>query len=84
MGAATGLLIALCAALAWGLSAFFGVAPLSAYLATSPGGLDTIAVISSAGGTDMGLVMAMQTLRLFAVVACWPWVVRWLRGPGGV
>jgi len=41
---------------------------LSMYLATSPGGLDAMAIIAVETHADVGLVLAMQTLRLFGVI----------------
>ncbi|NWD74774.1 AbrB family transcriptional regulator [Pseudomonas gingeri] len=66
LGAIT--LIALCAASAWVLAKLLGQDFLSVYLATSPGGLDTMAIIAVDTHSDVGLVLAMQTLRLLAVI----------------
>ncbi|MNC68972.1 putative ammonia monooxygenase [compost metagenome] len=49
---------------------------LSIYLATSPGGLDTMAIIAVDTHSDVGLVLAMQTLRLFAVILTGAFVAR--------
>ncbi len=38
-----------------------GVDFMTAYLATSPGGLDTVAAIAAGSSADMALIMAMQT-----------------------
>jgi membrane AbrB-like protein len=75
---ATFLLIALCGVAAWMLTAWLGVDPLSAYLATTPGGLDSVVVIAAGSGCDVPFVMAQQTLRLFAVVLMGPLVARLL------
>jgi len=61
-------LISLCAASAWVLARLLGQDFLSVYLATSPGGLDTMAIIAVDTHSDVGLVLAMQTLRLLAVI----------------
>ena len=61
-------LIVLCAASAWVLAKWLGLDFLSVYLATSPGGLDTMAIIAVDTHSDVGLVLAMQTLRLLAVI----------------
>jgi hypothetical protein len=42
---------------------------LSVYLATSPGGLDAMSIIAVDTHSDVGFVLAMQTLRLFGVIA---------------
>lgn len=64
--------------LAWSLVQLAGVDPLTAYLATSPGGMDSIAVIASSTNVDAGFVMALQVLRVFAVVATGPVVARFI------
>ncbi|MUM77968.1 AbrB family transcriptional regulator [Pseudodesulfovibrio sp. F-1] len=73
---ATFLLIGLCCVSAWLLTVWPGLDPLSAYLATSPGGLDSVAIIAMGSGCDVGFILALQTLRLFAVVAAGPFVAR--------
>ncbi|NIE75186.1 AbrB family transcriptional regulator [Pantoea sp. Ap-967] len=62
------VLIVLCAACAYGLALAMGTDFLSMYLATSPGGLDAMAIIAVETHADVGLVLAMQTLRLFGVI----------------
>nr|WP_246335858.1 AbrB family transcriptional regulator [Azomonas macrocytogenes] len=66
--ASTLVLIALCAVSAWGIAHLLDKDFLSVYLATSPGGLDAMAIIAIDTHADVGLVLAMQTLRLFCVV----------------
>ncbi len=65
-------LMASCGLLAWLLVWLLGIDPLTAYLATSPGGVDSIAVIASTTNVDAGFVMAVQTLRLFGVMLVGP------------
>lgn len=62
------LLILLCVCLAWPLSYLFEKDFLSVFLATSPGGLDAMAIIAVETGADASFVVALQTLRLIAVV----------------
>ena len=62
------LLIALCSVSAWLIAELMGKDFLSVYLATSPGGLDSMAIIAMDTHSDVGFVLAMQTLRLFAVI----------------
>lgn len=69
-------LVLLCAALAWVLARWMGTDFLSMYLATSPGGLDSMAIIAVDIHADVGLVLAMQTLRLFAVILTGAFVAR--------
>jgi membrane AbrB-like protein len=72
------LLIALCGAVAGLLVVGAGVDPLTAYLATSPGGIDSVAIISAASGGDVSFVMAMQTVRLLAVLFLGPPLTKFL------
>jgi len=67
LASAVGLTIA-CAALGWALTALTSIDGLTAYLATTPGGIDSVAIMALASGADAPLVLAVQTLRLFAVV----------------
>jgi len=62
------LLILLCALSAWAIADMLGKDFLSVYLATSPGGLDAMAIIAIDTHSDVGFVLAMQTLRLFGVI----------------
>jgi membrane AbrB-like protein len=62
-------LILFCCVLAFLLSRVLGIDLLTAYLATSPGGMDSIAIIASASGqVDLPLVMALQAVRFFFVL----------------
>ncbi|MEY5028665.1 MAG: hypothetical protein RLZ63_980 [Pseudomonadota bacterium] len=63
-----GLLMA--AALVWGA----GIDPLSAFLATCPGGADSMAVIAATSNVDTGFVMAMQLARFLIVLVLGPWL----------
>lgn len=72
------LLIALCALSAWLLAALLHTDFLTAYLATTPGGLESVAIIAVDSGADVSLVMAMQALRLFVVVVTGPVIARWI------
>jgi len=51
---------------------------LTAYLATSPGGLDTVAIIAAGSRVDIAFVMAMQTLRLFTILLTGPTMARFI------
>ncbi|WP_338661461.1 AbrB family transcriptional regulator [Pararoseomonas sp. SCSIO 73927] len=66
------VLIALCGAMSLGLARILGLDPLTAYLAMSPGGIDSVAVIGAASGADMSFVMALQTMRMLVVVLVGP------------
>jgi len=64
------------------LSRALGIDPLTAYLATSPGGLDSVAIIAASSPVDVAFVMALQTARFFLVSLLAPSLARILgRGP---
>ncbi|OBT09415.1 hypothetical protein A9264_09085 [Vibrio sp. UCD-FRSSP16_10] len=67
-------LIVLCGIIALVLVYGFHVTPLTAYLATTPGGLDAVTAIalSSHGEVNLGFVMSMQIIRLLLVVLLAP------------
>ena len=74
--ASTLALIAVCG----GLAALFGVTasidPLTAYLATSPGGADSVAIIAASSNVDVHFVMTMQMARFIVVPILGPAVAR--------
>lgn len=76
MIANTVFLIAVCAATGLLFARIVGASPLTGYLATSPGGMDSIAIIAIGGGADISLVLSVQTLRLFTIVFTGPWIAR--------
>lgn len=71
-------LMLLCGAMAWLLTKLLPVDLLTAYLATSPGGLDTVAIIAAGSQVNIGFVMAMQSLRLFAILLFGPAMARFI------
>jgi uncharacterized protein len=71
-------LIALCGVLAAVLVFAAGVDPLTAYLATSPGGADSVAIIAASTKVDVPFVLAMQTTRLVAVIFLAPVITRYV------
>jgi uncharacterized protein len=75
---ATFVLIAVCGALAFILVRAAGIDPLSAYLATSPGGMDTVAIIAASSTVDISFVMAMQTVRFVIVLFAGPPLARFM------
>jgi uncharacterized protein len=68
--------ILICGGLGFLLTSFAGVDALSAYLATSPGGADSIAIIAASANVDLAFVMAMQTFRLVLVILISPALCR--------
>ena len=69
-------LISFCGALAYLLTRTLGIDALTAYLATSPGGMDSIAIIAASTHVDVPFVMALQTIRFLIIVMTGPWVAR--------
>lgn len=62
-------LMAFCGGIAFVLAHEMGIDPLTAYLATSPGGMDTVAIITASTDTvDISFVMSMQALRFLFVL----------------
>jgi membrane AbrB-like protein len=70
------VLIACCAGagllFAWTADA----SPVTGYLSSSPGGLDSIAIIALGTGADVSLVLAVQTVRLLVIVFTGPFLAR--------
>lgn len=71
-------LIAICGLVAVALSVALGVDPLTAYLATSPGGADSVAIIAASSKVDVPFVMGMQTARFVLVVLTGPPIARFV------
>lgn len=65
-------LIALCGVSALMLVWLIDTDPLTAFLATVPGGLDAIAIIAVDSNADISFVLALQTVRLFVVIVTGP------------
>ncbi len=77
LASTVGLVLA-CAVLGWAFAALTGVDGMTAYLATTPGGIDSVAIVALGSGADAPLVLAMQMLRLLAVVLAGSLLGRWL------
>jgi membrane AbrB-like protein len=75
---AIGVMIGVCAALAAILVHYAGIDPLTAYLATSPGGMDSVAIIGAASKADLSFVMALQVVRLVIVLILGPPLARFV------
>lgn len=65
-------LIALCGCSAWMLTALAHADALTAFLATSPRGLDSVAIIAIGSDANVPFVLALQTLRIFIVILTGP------------
>lgn len=71
------VLIGFCAAIGMVLAATFDVDPLTAFLATSPGGMDSVAIIAAASGSvDLSFVMTLQMTRFLIVLLVGPALAR--------
>ncbi len=74
----TAVLIAFSAGLALVHARTTGIDLVTAYIAVSPGGLDSVAIIATSVPVDQPFVMAMQTLRFLAVLAVGPTLARFV------
>lgn len=70
------VLIALNAGSSYLLSIMMGLDHLTACLATAPGSIDLIAIISITHHVDVSFVLALQTTRLLMVVLIGPFIAR--------
>lgn len=62
-------LMVFCAGLGYLIHRLLGVDPLTAYLATSPGGMDSVAIIAAASqNVNLSFVMALQMARFLFVL----------------
>lgn len=69
-------LVASCAGIAWVLAKVAHIDMLTAYLATSPGGADSVAIIAAGTPIDLAFVMATQMARVVSVLVLGPPLVR--------
>ena len=73
-------MMAFCGGLAALLVRVVGVDPLTAYLATSPGGVDSVAIIAASTRVDTSFVMAMQTARFLLILLVGPAISQFVAG----
>jgi membrane AbrB-like protein len=71
-------IIGICAVFAFVLVKGAGIDPMTAYLATCPGGVDTVAIIGASSHADLSFVMTLQTLRLLIVLIAGPAMARFI------
>ncbi|MDR2301842.1 MAG: AbrB family transcriptional regulator [Deltaproteobacteria bacterium] len=62
-----------CAFFGWVMALGTGLDPLTAYLASCPGGLDAVTIIAASSGADLPFITAMQAMRLIMVISLGPW-----------
>jgi membrane AbrB-like protein len=67
-----------CALLAWPLSGLAHLPYTDTYLATAPGGINSVLPTAVATHANVALISSLQSLRLFAVVALAPPLIRCL------
>jgi uncharacterized protein len=72
------VLIVICGVVAAAMVVMAGIDPLTAYLATSPGGSDSIAIIAASTNVDVSFVMAMQTFRMITVMFLAPVLTKFI------
>ncbi|MCF1449937.1 AbrB family transcriptional regulator [Agrobacterium vitis] len=72
------ILISFGGCLAFLLWYLLGVDPLTAYLATSPGGLDSVAIIAATTHVDLPFVLALQTARFLMILALGPSISKFI------
>ncbi|MGO9486019.1 MAG: AbrB family transcriptional regulator [Rhodomicrobium sp.] len=72
------LLIAFSAGVGFLLTWILGIDALTAYLATSPGGMDSVAIIAASSHVDLPFVIALQMVRFLTIIAIGPPVARFL------
>lgn len=78
-----GAMIALSALMGAALAWLTPVDGLTAYLATTPGGLFAVLATAADSGSDVTYVMAVQLFRLLVILLLAPVLARWLRARGG-
>jgi membrane AbrB-like protein len=66
-------MLAGCGLFGWVMARGVGIEPLTAYLASCPGGLDAVTIIAASSGADLPFITAMQAMRLILVISLGPW-----------
>jgi len=77
------LLIAFSAGVGYLLTVTLGIDALSAYLATSPGGMDSVAIIAASSHVDLPFVITLETVRFLIIVTVGPSAARFLARHAG-
>ena len=70
--------ILFCGGLAYGITKLLGIDLLTAYLATSPGGVDAVAIIAASTKVNVGFIMALQLSRALLVIFIGPVLSRFV------
>jgi uncharacterized membrane protein AbrB (regulator of aidB expression) len=53
-----------------------GIDALTAYLATSPGGMDSVAIIAASSHVDETFIITLQMVRFLTIIAIGPPIAR--------
>jgi membrane AbrB-like protein len=77
------VMILFCAGMAALLVRALGIDPLTAYLATSPGGVDSVAIIAASTKVDTPFVMVLQIVRILLILIAGPPLSRLMAGLAG-
>jgi len=78
IAASTLCLMTICAGLAAVFVLVAGIDPLTAYLATSPGGADSVAIIAASSDVDAPFVISMQLARFTLILFFGPILARFV------
>jgi membrane AbrB-like protein len=70
------MLLAVNAAFGLIIAKWAGTDYLTAFLATSPGGADSVSIIAASTSADVGFVVTMQVIRFFLVIILSPMLAR--------
>jgi membrane AbrB-like protein len=71
-------LIGFCAFIGFLVSRLVHVDPVTAFLATSPGGMDSVAIIAASSPVNIPFVMALQAVRFVGVLLMGPTLARFV------
>jgi membrane AbrB-like protein len=77
-------LIAICGGIGYALVMLAGIDPLTAFLATSPGGVDSVVIIAANSTVNLPFIVAMQTARFILILAAGPAMARFMARRAGV
>lgn len=69
-------LIIICGLAGWAFASILGQPALTGYLASSPGGADTVAIIALGSGVNFGIVFSVQILRFVVILIAGPTLAR--------
>ncbi|TWH18856.1 hypothetical protein JD82_00677 [Prauserella rugosa] len=74
------LSVAVCAVIGFVFADIAGISMLDGYLATTPGGLPAVTAVAVGSATNVGLIIAMQLIRVFIALLMLPVLGRIVRG----